>query len=71
MLSDIADDNFREFLNKASYFLQQSFNIANQLRFPQTRDLKALENLRNTIEDLEFLLNRKIKSAERESRFSN
>lgn len=69
LLSDIADDNFREYINKAAYFLQQSFNIVPQLRLPQKGDLEALERLRTTVEDLEFLLNRKVKSVERQERF--
>lgn len=68
LLSGMAEDNFRDLLDKVMDYMQQTFNTVNQIHVPTQKDLDVLENIRTTADDIEDLLRRKIKRAEREAR---
>lgn len=68
LLSGMADDNFRDLLDKAMDYTQQAFNTVNQIHAPTQKDLEQTDMIRSTVEDIGELLRRKIKKAEREAR---
>lgn len=67
MLSNVADDNFKEYLSRAKYFIQQAFNTVNKVRYPEEKDLGMIQDIRSTSEDIEFLMKKKIREKKRET----